>query len=185
MAETLDGFSLLLRRNSQGTHTARELVEAVLRISQIRFNYHHLDITCPLVGGSDEGFRSKFAFNLVLGALTNLVDNAIYWLRKRWPDDGEAFESNRKLYIGVSRDLEAGPAIVVADNGPGFMGDVPDDLVRPFFTRRPDGMGLGLYYATLAMHLQAGLLVFPAPGEVEVPSDFDGATVALIFKEEG
>ena len=44
-------------------------------------------------------------------------------------------------------------------------------------------MGLGLYYAHLAMELNGGQLAFPQPGEVEIPDELDGAVVALIFKE--
>ena len=44
-------------------------------------------------------------------------------------------------------------------------------------------MGLGLYYANLAMELNGGQLVFPQPKEVKLPDEFDGAVVALIFKE--
>lgn len=89
----------------------------------------------------------------------------------------------RKVYIGMSRDFDAGPAIVVADNGVGYQDDDPERLVRPFFTRKPDGMGLGLYYANLAMELNNGQLVFPRAGEVDVPDGFDGAVAALVFKE--
>ena len=88
----------------------------------------------------------------------------------------------RQLYIGMSNDFESGPALVVADNGTGFQGDEPENLVRPFFTRKPHGMGLGLYYANLAMELNGGQLVFPLPGEIEVPKGFDGAVIAMIFK---
>ena len=184
LAETLDGFSVLLRRNSQNSHTARQLIEALLRITDIRFNFHHVDLACPLLEGHGEGFRSTFAFNMVLGALTNLADNSFYWLRERWPNAGEGETKLRKMYINISRDFELGPAIVVADNGPGFKGDTPDNLVRPFFTRRPDGMGLGLYFASIAMNLQGGQLALPSPGEIEIPDEYDGAVVALIFKED-
>ena len=133
---------------------------------------------------SDDGFQSRFAFNLVLGALGNLLDNALYWLRVRWlghPSEGEP--PKRAIYVGPSPEFEAGPAVVVADNGVGFQGDDPGNLVRPFFTRKPEGMALGLYYANLAMELNGGQLVFPQPGEVKIPGEFDGAVVALIFKE--
>ena len=45
-------------------------------------------------------------------------------------------------------------------------------------------MGLGLYYANLVMELSGGSLLFPAPGDVELPEGFDGAVVALQFPEE-
>jgi nitrogen fixation/metabolism regulation signal transduction histidine kinase len=71
---------------------------------------------------------------------------------------------------------------VIADTGPGFR-DNPQDLVRPFFTRRPEGMGLGLYYANMVMELSGGRLLFPEKGDVELPEGFDGAVVALQFPE--
>ena len=119
-----------------------------------------------------------------MGALNNLIDNAVYWLRVRWPDPPKGSEpSGRRLYVNFSRDFEAGPAIIVADNGVGLQGDDAESLQRPFFTRKPEGMGLGLYYANLAMELNGGQLAFPQPGEVTIPEEFDGAVVALIFRE--
>ena len=180
----LDGFAVLLRRDSKKLHTASKLIKAAKQTSALRLRHHCIALTCPLLDNGGEGFQACFAFGLVLGALGNLIDNALYWLRVRWPDlPSENKPPQRRLYIGLSNDFEAGPAIVVADNGTGFHGDDPQNLVRPFFTRKPDGMGLGLYYANLAMELNGGQLVFPQLGEVELPDEFDGAVVALIFKE--
>ena len=180
----LDGFSALLRRDSKRHHSGQKLVAAARRNTLLRLRHHRVQFVCPMLEKEDPGFHSRFAFGLVLGALTNLADNAFYWLRVRWPNVSEREdELERKLYIGLSHDFDAGPAIIVADNGPGFQGDEPENLVRPFFTRKPEGMGLGLYYANLAMELNGGQLVFPQPGEVDLPDEFDGAVVALIFKE--
>lgn len=180
----LDGFSALLRRDSRKLHKASRLIRMARQNSALRLRHHHIAFNCPLLKGKEEDFRSRFAFGLVLGALGNLIDNSLYWLRVRWHDiSSKKSLRQRRLYIGLSRDFEAGPAIVVADNGPGFQGDDPQNLVRPFFTRKPDGMGLGLYYANLAMELNGGQLVFPQPGEIDLPDGFDGAVTALIFKE--
>ena len=181
----LDGFATLLRRDSRQQHSARKLVNAARRYNVLRFRHHRVQLVCPLLDGEGDGFHSSFAFGLIVGALNNLLDNALYWLRVRWPDAPEQGRPlDRKLYMGVSRDFESGPAVVVADNGTGFQGDDPERVVRPFFTRKPEGMGLGLYYAALAMELNGGRLAFPQPDEVEIPEDFDGAVVALIFREE-
>lgn len=174
----LDGFAVLLRRDSKKQHSAQKLIEAAKRFNILRIRHHGVELVSP-PGGPDEGFESRFAFGLVLGALNNLIDNALYWLRVRWM---EVSDGSRKLYVGVSLDLEAGPAIVVADNAVGFQGDDPADLVRPFFTRKPEGMGLGLYYASLAMELNGGQLAFPQAGQVAVPDGFDGAVLALVFQ---
>lgn len=183
LMHVLDGFATLLRRDSRQQHSIRKLINAARRNSILRLRHHRVRLVCPLLENTDEGFQSRFVFSLVLGALSNLIDNAFYWLRVRWPDvPAENQPPERQLYIGMSNDFKSGPALVVADNGTGFQGDEPENLVRPFFTRKPHGMGLGLYYANLAMELNGGQLVFPLPGEVEVPKGFDGAVIAMIFK---
>ena len=185
LSRLLDGFTSLLRKDTKKTQGVRGLVLSARQFNVLRFRHHGVELVCPIQDEqeSDE-FRSNFAFNLVLGALNNLIDNALYWLRIRWPEEDNRREPlNRKLFIGTSRELALGPAIVVADNGTGFQGDDPENLVRPFFTRKPAGMGLGLYYASLAMELNGGQILLPASGEVDIPEEFDGAVVAMVFKE--
>ena len=121
--------------------------------------------------------NSFFTFSLILAALTNIIDNAIYWLQVRWPDEDEG---ERRIHIHIDPDFRGGPAIIVADNGPGFEDD-PEAMTTPFFTRRPDGMGVGLYYANLVMEMNGGQLAFPEADEADVPEEFDGAVIALVF----
>jgi C4-dicarboxylate-specific signal transduction histidine kinase len=87
------------------------------------------------------------------------------------------------LLISTTKDLQGGPAIVVADNGPGFGNDDPEDLIAPFFSRRNGGMGLGLYIVNEVMRVNKGRLVFPGPGDLELPDEFNGAVVALQFPQ--
>ena len=182
--DILDGFGALLRRHPQQEQSGRKLIEAALRYNAMRFRHHHVAVECPLLERAGDGFRAKFAFGMMVGVLGNLIDNALYWTRLRWPDaPGPGRDTDRKLYIGVSRDLGSGPAIVVADNGVGFRADDPGQLARPFFTRKPDGMGLGLYDANLAMEAHEGQLAFPRPGQAQVPEEYDGAIIALSFKD--
>lgn len=184
LVHLLDGVSVLLRRDSKKRHGMKKLMDRARQDSKLRVRYHGIDLVSQIegVGG---GIHSRFVFKLAVGALENLIDNAIYWLRVRWPDVPPVDDpTERMLYVGLSRDFDQGPAVVVADNGPGFQGDDPENLIRPFFTRKPEGMGLGLYYANLAMELNGGQLVFPEPGEVDLPDGLDGAVVALIFKED-
>ena len=183
LMRVLDGFSILLRRDSTRRHSARRLVGRARQFNLSRFRHHQVELipSPPYGGGAD--FDSSYQFGLVLGALNNLIDNSLYWLRVRWPNPtDEAGHVRRRLFVSVTRDLADGPAVVVADNGVGFQ-DTPEHVVRPFFTRKPDGMGLGLYYANMAMELNDGQLAFPQRGEADVPEECDGAVVALIFKE--
>ena len=183
LMRVLDGFSTLLRRDSKQQHRANKLVSAAERFNRSRFRFHQVRFDCPLLSGEGD-FESRFTFGLVLGALNNLIDNALYWIRVRWPESTDEYADavpERRLFIGTSQDFDQGPAIIVADSGPGFQ-DTSEHLVRPFFTRKPDGMGLGLYYVNLAMELNGGQLAFPHRGEVAVPEDCDGAIVAIVFK---
>lgn len=181
LMKLLDGFTTLLRKDTRASHSALQLVDAARRFNVLRFGHHKVRLVSPLITKEIEGFHSHFAFSLVLGALNNLIDNSLYWMRVRWPDvpkDGKP--SPRQLYIDAVGDFDGGPAIVVADSGPGYQDDA-EKLLRPFFTRKPNGMGLGLYYANLAMELSGGRIVFPARYEVDIPEEFDGAITALVF----
>lgn len=183
LTRMLDGFTTLLRRGDKKCHQADKLVEAARQFNVLRLRDHQVHLSCPLLNDKLLNFESNFSFSLILGGLNNLIDNAIYWLRVRWPEQSkDNEESERRLFIGATNDFEDGPAILVADNGIGLRGDPPDHLVRPFFSRKPDGMGLGLYYTNLALELNGGYLAFPERAEVEVPDLYDGAIVAMIFK---
>ena len=179
LSQLLDGFSTLLRRTDKRKMRASDLVREARDISVARFRFHQVKFECPLLDGNQADFETTMARGLMLGAMTNIFDNALYWLRVKWPDENEATLS-RKLYVGTSVDLEGGPAIIIADNGPGYR-DTPELLTKPFFTRRPDGMGLGLYYVKLAMELSGGSVQFPEPGDVDVPEGYGGAVIALVF----
>lgn len=179
--ETIAG---LLRQKGGQKADIREVVQmAVEQIGGRRFERHHVKVKYDLPE-LDPPFVVNGAFDLVLGALTNLIDNALYWLRVRYPEMDQASDPVRRLYVGISEDLDEGRALIIADNGPGFDVD-PEMLSEPFVTRRPGGSGLGLYYASLATQLCGGALVFPDPKDIELPDWADGAVVALVFPEKG
>jgi C4-dicarboxylate-specific signal transduction histidine kinase len=124
----------------------------------------------------DPDFKVQGSKQMLIASITNLIDNSIHWLETKSP-------KSKVIYVGTTKDLEGGPAIVVADNGPGFGNDDPDDLVQPFFTRRNGGMGLGLYIVSEVMRVTKGSLTFPEDGELDLPREVDGAIVALQFAE--
>ncbi len=178
LVRILDGFSELLRKGEQRPNSIKHLIKRARDINRVRFRNHEVKLVCPALEDDAPDVERSFAFGLLLGALNNLLDNAFYWLQVRWPEGQSA--SQRKLYINVETDFAGGPALIVADNGPGFQDD-PERLRRPFFSRRPDGMGVGLYYTNMVMELNGGRLVFPDAEEANVPDGFDGAVLALVF----
>lgn len=122
-------------------------------------------------------FTAKCSRRLVISTIVNILDNSIWWLDNKWGGQ----PNKKKIYIGTTNDLSGGPAIVIADNGPGFS-DPPEYLVEPFITRKEDGMGLGLHLASEVMKAQKGRLVFPDAGDIDLRPSYNGAVVALVFE---
>ena len=182
LARVLGGFADLLRKGKRRIYSLKRLIFRAYDINRVRFRKHGVRFHCPALEEGAPDVMSSFVFGLALGALNNLLDNAFYWLRVRWPEENTE-PPGRAIHVNVNRDLAEGPSIVVADTGPGYT-DEPDDLTRPFFSRRPEGMGVGLYYANLVMELGEGRLAFPDAREADVPSEFDGAVLALVFPRE-
>jgi len=178
LVRILDGFSELLRKGDQRHNSLKRLVRRARDINSVRFRNHDVRLVCPALEEDSPDCECEFSFGLLLGAVNNLLDNAFYWLDVRWPADGAA--SERMIFIDIDTNFPGGPAIIVADNGPGFQDD-PDRLTQPFFSRRPEGMGVGLYYANIVMEVNGGYLAFPDAAEAGVPAAFDGAVIALVF----
>ncbi|MXZ55931.1 MAG: ATP-binding protein [Gammaproteobacteria bacterium] len=176
LTDLLAAFTDLARRGERKENSLNELIRRVRDINRIRFSKHQIDLHAPVLDADAPQHKATFVFGNALGALNNLIDNAVYWLQVRWQQQS----SLRKIYININLDLDKGPAVVVADNGPGLE-DEPNEVTRPFFSRRPEGMGLGLYYASMVMEMGDGNLTFPRSKDADVPDEFDGAVVALIF----
>lgn len=181
LVRILDGFTELLRKGDRRENSLLHLMRRARDINRVRFRNHGVRLDCPSLEEGLPDVKTSFAFGLALGALNNLLDNAFHWLQVRWPDETKR---SRAIHMRLDADFAEGPAIIVADNGPGFSDD-PERLTRPFFSRRPDGMGVGLYYANLVMELNGGRLAFPSADEAEVPDGFDGAVLALVFPPGG
>ncbi|WP_232494808.1 ATP-binding protein [Novosphingobium kaempferiae] len=171
----LETSSQLLKTTTSKPGSLRDIVRTARDLSLLRFRLHGIKLECPALEEDGPEATATFASSLVLGALTNLIDNAVHWVKVRHADPAE-----RRIFVNVVPDYEGGPAIVVADNGSGFLDD-PATMISPFFTRRPGGSGLGLYFANLVMDLNEGHLVFPTMDQAEVPDGYDGAVAALVF----
>lgn len=77
---------------------------------------------------------------VILGAIFNLVHNALYWCRK-----GETDKPQIRLdgFEGV---------FTISDSGPGIEPRDRERVFDPGFSRRPYGRGLGLFIAREALH---------------------------------
>lgn len=170
----MDGFTYLLKKSPKSKESLKELVKRSIFNLEHRFDSHKIHI---INGFTDENdIKVKCSRRLIVGAIMNIIDNAIWWLSIRGHKD-------KIIYIGPSQDISDGPSLIIADNGPGFM-DPPEDLVNPYFSRKQEGMGMGLFLVDQAMILQEGRLDFPGSGDVWVPDGLNGAVLALVFSEK-
>lgn len=176
LADLVKGFASLIRKSGTSREKISNLISHAIFNTELRLKIHGIK---AILSNDQEDFEVKCTRRLIIATLMNLIDNSIWWLDNKWGK----LQNKKQIYIGTSKELTYGPAIIVADNGPGFL-DPPEYLIEPFISRKPDGMGLGLHIADQIMKVQGGKLEFPEPGDLSLPRAFDGAVVALVFGGE-
>ncbi|EKO3925334.1 ATP-binding protein [Vibrio metschnikovii] len=182
LAELLEGFAPLLRRNEQKTFDIKALTQKIVSLNEHRFSHHKIAISCPLNSGESESFKVTAPFGLLQATLTNLIDNSIHWTSlKAEKEDGQYIPAIR--IDSLPNWFKEGPAIIVMDNGPGFS-LTPEEAIQPFKTSRPGGMGVGLYYADKVMESIGGRLQICDPEDLDLPEAYQGAAVVMIFNQE-
>lgn len=100
--------------------------------------------------------------------VVNLLDNSLYWLRK-------VPTSHRRIEVTVSRQHDS-VQMLFCDSGPGVAEDIRDRIFDPYFSTKPDGVGLGLTIA--------GELALEYGGELALVSDgpLPGACFRLVLR---
>nr|WP_321487622.1 ATP-binding protein [uncultured Draconibacterium sp.] len=127
----------------------------------------------------------KCTKRLLLGAITNIIDNSIFWLEKKYKRLKEIDKSySKKIFVDIEENGDKDLEIIIADNGPGF--DMPTDkLTKPFVSSKNDGMGLGLHIVSEIMKTFDGKIVFPEFGDYDLPEEFKrGAIVVLTIPKK-
>ncbi len=177
----LDGYSELLRKGGSKRTSLKALATRAIALNRVRLRNHDIQLVADDLDHAEDVF-SDLPLGLVLGAITNLIDNSVYWLKAKYPS--ATFKpGSRAIYIGIDTASYGGPALVIADSGPGFQ-DQLAELTRPFFSRRPEGIGIGLYYVNLIMELTGGRLVTADRVSSNIPDAFQGAALALVFRQD-
>jgi signal transduction histidine kinase len=99
--------------------------------------------------------------------IMNLLQNAVHWL--------ETVDNERRIVVQVIREQD-NLSIIFSDNGPGVREDFQKLIFDPYFSTRPDGIGLGLTIV--------GELVSEYNGDFVLINNgpLDGATFKITFK---
>ncbi|WP_411683295.1 sensor histidine kinase [Aeromonas caviae] len=69
--------------------------------------------------------------------LTNLLTNSMFWLNT-------VPKEKRIIKVGVSRLEDGALELIFSDSGPGIESQYKHQIFEPYFSKRPDGHGLGL-----------------------------------------
>lgn len=175
----LDVYARMLKKEKVREYSVKELLKGNLELANVRLKLHSVLNSCPVLVGDQSDLKVKMPVNMMTSVINNIIDNSIFWLDQRWGND-----KGKYLYIGVDSESFSGPAIVIADNGTGFKNISANEMIAPFLTTKPGGMGLGLYYANTVMQMLGGELLLLENTEADIPDAADGAIVVLVFKEE-
>lgn len=185
LSELLDSYARLIKKDKPQVYNLQETIKHAIEFTATRYKIHNINLVCPCLEENNNESKAFYTKSGILGCLSNIIDNSIYWIESRWGDQSE--KGLKNLFIGITDEFEKGPAIIIADNGKGFGGMSPKDMVTPFVTNKIGGMGVGLYFVKVVMEMLDGEVLFLSPNELEmdIPDYIDGAVVALVFNKEG
>ncbi len=100
------------------------------------FLHHQLDVSGVSIEASNrfKSFTVNEAPAVILPVFVNIVDNSIYWIRKR--------DEDKLVKLDCVNDV-----LTINDSGSGIHETILDKIFDSFFTKKPGGRGLGLYIA--------------------------------------
>ncbi|ACU60048.1 ATP-binding protein [Chitinophaga pinensis] len=106
----------------------------------------------------DKEIQVEAVPGLLNTAVLNLVDNAIYWLRSaKLRSRNELREFNPTVTITILKGEDGRGVMQIKDNGYGFE-DPFELLIEPYYSRKTDGLGLGLFLVNEIMTRLGGRL---------------------------
>lgn len=181
LEKIIRGYSAMLKKSDIRLHPLAEIVSIALNNYEFRFLDHSINIISNCRDNNLEAYLAKAES---ISALTNLLDNAIFWV-------SYARKTDKYISVYITDQINDYNSIIISDNGPGF--NLPLDVaVEPFQTGKPHniGSGLGLHVAKEMMKAMKGkLLLIPDENEIDFPNSVrdnkvNKAIIALCFPKE-
>jgi signal transduction histidine kinase len=164
------GIGRLMQRTAEDEEFAPErAVKSSVELMRYRLERNSIGLEVEI----RDSARVKGSDRLITILLLNFLDNSFYWLLRKKPEE-------RKIKIVVD-SYEDRSILVVSDSGPGFEDDDINVLTLPFFTRKPNGMGLGLYIADRIAKMSGGQLKILKQNEL--PGLLSGANIAVTLQK--
>ncbi len=175
LAKLIEGYSDIIRKTERSNESVTGIVKQAFFNTEFRLKKHEIIVSKDYLNSPVYQSKIKISKSLTVGCLINIIDNSIYWL--------DRFEiPQKKIYVNVVED-DFFVKIIIADNGLGFK--LPtEDIIKPYVSGKPYGIGIGLHIASEVMKAQGGILDFPDPEDIDIPEEFKrGAILSLNFKK--
>ena len=182
LSNLVEGYSELIRSSGKKKEGIIKIIDQVIFNMEYRLNYHSIKLQKEYKNYKGDN-NIPVVRNLLLNSIMNIIDNSIWWLDYTKKDKNE----EKKLFINLVDKPEGYMSIIVADNGCGFA--LPsEEIIKPFVSAKPDGMGLGLHIVSEVMKAHNGLLQFPDDSEIDdysIPEAYkSGAIIVLSLRRD-
>ncbi|WP_417942823.1 sensor histidine kinase [Flavobacterium sp. RS13.1] len=169
-----DGIISVLRKGGDKPLDIKEALNKVYKNYKTKFLDRQIDFHTDIDANANIINCDKRFF---ITMLMNLIDNSIYWL-------DTVYKFPKSIYVKSYKEND-NFVVLVVDNGPGFKDDITE-LIRPFFSRKSDGIGIGLYLIDTIMLKYGKFDILTDNSELKnynIPDYFDGAAIKLIFNK--
>ncbi len=182
LSNLVEGYTALIRRSENKKEDLIKIIDQTIFNMEYRLKYHKIILQKEYQNYKGDN-KIPVVRNLMLNSIMNIIDNSIWWLDYSKKDKNE----EKKLFINLIDRPEGYLSIIIADNGSGFT--LPaEEIIKPFVSAKPDGMGLGLHIVSEVIEAHKGLLLFPDDSEIDdynIPFEYkSGAIIVLSLRRE-
>jgi signal transduction histidine kinase len=174
--ELVEQYGQLAKGRGKKKEDLVKIINNALFAVEYRLEAHKIEVVKEYLNYKGDHFI-RCEKSLIISSILNILDNAIWWL--------EYYAvKKKKIFVDIVTDLPGYLSVVIVDNGKGFI--LPtEEIVKPFVSGKPYGMGIGLHIVKEVMEAHNGILQFPEYGDLAIQPIFEqGAAVELSFRKE-
>jgi signal transduction histidine kinase len=140
----LDPVSTPGRQRKEPTDIAG-VMQTLLDAHEDQFEAHKIEIVWA-DGSKKAKLESKVVAGQMYQIFENLIANSIYWLAHQRAVYAETGRHAQRFIPTITIDINAAArTISFLDNGPGIDPADAKKIFEPFFSKKPEGRGIGLY----------------------------------------
>ena len=155
------------KRGRPRSHRLIDLVDKSIAILR-----QEADDNSVLVSNECSDTTVKLDDSELITVLVNLIQNAIYWTST------QPVSLERRVVVANRMDSPSSMTLIVSDTGPGVPEDLREHIFDPYFSDKPEGVGLGLsIVGNIVEEIYEGKLTLVEEGPL------NGATFEALFRK--